>query len=232
LRSTAVKLVLLWSVFCRGACAGDQKEPRDEGVYKIYLHGKEIGSEKFAIATTPAAAHSESAIDFRNPLNTRQRIRITTKLDMHDRFVPQGYELKSEVDGKNGGIRAEFSANQAIFTYSGEGGQRKRGVLVGKEFTALDTNIFHHFIFLARLYDREGPPKQQFEVVIPQEADSGTLTIADLGPDGISFGGKRLETRHLQVDSGSLLIHLWVDDTFRLLKISVPKKDIEVVRVP
>jgi len=37
-------------------------------------------------------------------------------------------------------------------------------------------------------------------------------------------------TRHLLADSGSILIHLWVDDRRVVHKISVPSKGIEVVR--
>jgi hypothetical protein len=95
----------------------------------------------------------------------------------------------------------------------------------------LDTNIFHHFAFLARLFsfDNKGKP-QQFEVIIPQEQESGFVTVSEVGKETLNVGGKKKDTRILQVDSGSLQIRLWIDSQYFLEKISVPGRGIEVIR--
>jgi len=119
-----------------------------------------------------------------------------------------------------------------MFEYNNGSTPTKKGLLVGNDYTILDTNIFHHFIFLVRLYNFDSKEKlQRFEVVIPQEADSGVLKISEANRETLSIGPKKVEARHLQVDSGALLIHLWVDRQLVLLKISVPSSGIEVVRV-
>ncbi len=212
------------------AGSSDQKSTREEGVFKIYLNGKELGTEKYWISVAPESASSGSTLNFRNPYNQRQRIQLETKLQMTDRYVPQSYELKSDVDGKKGAVLGEFGPNEAMFTYSKDGVPRKQGVLVGKAFTVLDTNVFHHYAFLARLYDYSSGKEQQFEVVIPQEYDSGTLKITELTRETIAVHGKRIQAHHLQVDSGSLLLDLWSDDSHVLYKISVPSKGLEVLR--
>ncbi len=104
-------------------------------------------------------------------------------------------------------------------------------MLVGNEFTLLDTNIFHQFAFLARLFmaGAKGKP-QQFEVVIPQEQDSGFVTVSEVGRETLNIAGKKKDTRVLQVDSGSLQIRLWIDNQNYLEKVSVPGRDIDVLR--
>ena len=214
--------------------SGDQKQKdfRETGEFQIYVAGTEIGSEKYAILSSGDTITSSSTLDFHNPSQRHQRIQLETKLEMNSHFVPRSYLLKSDVDGKPGTVRGEFSPNQAMFSYVGaEGPPRKSGILVGNEFTMLDTNVFHHFIFLSRLFNYDSKDKaQRFEVIIPQEEDSGFVTVRQLGMETLTVRGKKVETHHLQVDSGSLQIHLWVDNRRILDKISVPDRQLEVLR--
>jgi len=209
-----------------------QKDFRETGEFKIYAAEKEIGAENYVILSSGDTVTSSSTLDFRNPGNGHQKIQLETRLEMNSRFLPRNYLLKSDVDGKKGRIQGEFSPNQAMFSYiAADGSPRKNGMLVGNEFTVLDTNIFHHFIILSRLFNNDSKYKvQRFEVVVPQEQDSGFVTISQAGKETLTVHGKKVETSHLQVDSGSLQIHLWVDNQRVLDKISVPDRGIEVVR--
>jgi len=56
------------------------------------------------------------------------------------------------------------------------------------------------------------------------------LRISELKGETIEVEGKTIKATHLQVDSGSLLIQLWLDRRGVLRKISVPLRQIEVVR--
>jgi len=228
----ALTAALLICVSARASEEQKQKEYRESGEFKIYSSEKEIGSEKYAILSSGDTVTSSSTLDFRNPGDSHQKIQLETKLEMNTRFVPRNYLLKSDVEGKKGEIRGVFSPNQAMFSYvAADGSPRKSGMLVGNEFTVLDTNIFHHFIFLSRLFNYDSKDKaQRFEVIVPQEQESGFITISQVGKETLNVRGKKLETRHLQVDSGALQIHLWVDNQHFLDKISVPDRGIEVIR--
>ncbi len=229
----AVAAVGLFLASVTAAEASGAKISREEGEFKIFIAGKEIGTEKYIIVSAEDSASSSSVLDFRNPGETHQRVHFTTKLDMNARYVPRAYELKSEVDGKKGSIVGLFKPNEVIFEYHNDGSPKRSGLLVGDEFTLLDTNIFHHFIFLARLFNFDSKEKsQKFEVVIPQEPDSGFLKISDTGKEAVVVQGKKIEAHRLQADSGSLRIQLWVDDQHMLHRIVVKDRDVEVVRVP
>jgi len=218
---------------CSLAAPGaDQKKPaRLEGEYHIMVAGQEIGVERYVIVSTDDAVSSTSILQFRNPADAKQKISLETKLGMDSRYKPLSYELKSEVDGKKGTIQGSFRPNQVVFAYSGGGVSSRSGLLVGEQYTILDTNAFHHFIFLTRLFDygnREKP--QQFEVVIPQEKETGTVKISEIGKEDIQLKEKTISTTHLKMEAGLVTIQLWVDDDRIPRRISLPEKGIEVVQ--
>jgi hypothetical protein len=209
------------------------KLAREEGKFKIFFSGKEIGSERFVIIGSDESASSSSILDFRNPGDQHQGVHIESKLEMGPRYVPKDYQLTSNVDGKKGLIHAEFSPHQVMFEFTGGGTSQKSGLLIGNDCTLLDTNIFHHFIFLARLYKSGSREKtQHFEVVIPQERDNGRITLAELGSETLAMNGKKIEARRIKVDSGSVQINLWVDGDRILQRIAVPSRQIDVFRSP
>jgi hypothetical protein len=212
--------------------AEQPKVSREEGEFDIVVKGGEIGSEKFVIASTGDSTSSTSVLEFRNPSNRNQKIKMESKLEMGLNFLPKDYLLTSDVDGKKGQIHAEFSSHQVMFDLTGDRPGQRSGLLLGDEYTVLDTNIFHHFIFLTRLFASGDHEKtRQFEVVIPQEQDNGKVTLKDMGSEPLSIKGKKADGRRILVDSGSVQIDLWVDRDGILQKISVPSKGIEVLRV-
>jgi hypothetical protein len=213
------------------AKAGTKKRAAEEGEFIIFFSAREIGSEKFAIQSAAEAATSSSVLEFRNPAETRQKVRMETKLEMDGNYVPRSYVLKSEVDGKKGTITGSFAPNQVMFDFDRNGSNRRSGLLLPNRYTLLDSNIYHHFIFLVRLFDFDSKDKtQRFEVVVPQEADSGVLKVSELRRGEMEVRGKKREMRILQLDSGALQMQLWVDKDNTLQKISVPAKGLEVVR--
>ena len=212
--------------------AAAKEVSQEEGEFKIMVGGKEIGTEKYVVALLGDSASSSSLLDFKNPANPEQKVRMESKLDMDGQYRPRSYRLSTDIGGKKGAIAGSFSPNQVMFEYSSGAAPTKKGLLVGKDYTILDTNLFHHFVFLVRLFKFDSKESvQRFEVVIPQEADSGVLKISESNRETLVVNGKKIEAHHLQVDSGALVIHLWVDKQRILHKISVPSSGIEVLRV-
>jgi len=212
------------------AYSEDRKLQREEAQFDIFVDGKKIGQEKYSIAGSGDAIASHSIVNFRNPGNRRQRVQLETQLSMDARYLPQTYQLRTSVDGQKGTISGTFVPGEATFEYRGTGNPRTRGLLVGDRFIVLDTNVFHHFIFVARLFDFSTDKSQSIEVVIPQELDGGVLKIREIGIERLSAGGKKRDLHHLRVDSDLLQIDLWVDDQQTLYKIALPAKQIEVIR--
>jgi hypothetical protein len=203
----------------------------EEGRFDIRVDGREIGSEKFSIAYSADSASSTSVLDFRDPAGGGRMIHIETQLDMNGRYVPRAYQLSLDLEGRKESLTGKFSPGQVLLRTKRGGNSRESGLLVGNRYFVLDTNVFHHFIFIARLFDFDaGEKPQSFEVIVPQEMQNGFLSVSHAGMNKIQVQGKKRNLHHLKVDSGLLLIDLWVDDQRILYKISLAGKQIEVVR--
>ena len=203
----------------------------EEGRFDIYVAESRIGNEHFSVSTAADAVESNSVVEFRDPGNRRRKVRLETRLSMDARFAPRAYVLRTDVDGKKGTVTGTFSADEAAFEYQGGERPLKRGLLVGDRYVILDTNIFHHFVFVARQIDPQQGRARSIEVVIPQELDGGKLKVKDTGLERVAVGGKKMDLHHLEADSGLQLIDLWVDDQKRLHKLAILSKKLEVVRV-
>jgi hypothetical protein len=210
--------------------AKDEVRKPEEAQFKIFVDGKEIGQEDFSIAVSGDTITSHSVVNFKNIGSKRQKVQMESQLNMDGYYKPRTYQLRTNVDGQKGTINGTFAKNEATFEYRGSGNPRQRGMLLGDSFIVLDTNVFHHFIFVVRLFDFSVDKDQSIEVVIPQELDGGMLKISEVGIDRVSIGGKKRDLHRLRADSGVLQIDLWVDDQQTLFKIAVPAKKIEVIR--
>jgi hypothetical protein len=208
-----------------------QKTSREEAEFNISVAGKEIGREKFVIETAGDSVSSRSTTSFHDPANKRQTVKIETELKMDSGFVPRDYQLRTDVDGQKGMMKGTFGQGEVMFEYLVRGNPRKSGLLVGQRYSILDTNVFHHFAFIGRMFDFNSREKtQSMEVVIPQELDNGVLKISDVGKEKVSVGGKKRELHHLKADSGVVQIDLWIDDQRVLYKLALPTRKIEVIR--
>lgn len=204
--------------------------PSEESQFFIYVDGKEIGTENFSIVESGNSIESKSIVSFRDPGNTRKRVRMETRLVMDGRCMPKSYELRTDVEGRKGTVTGTFIPGEADFEYSGEGKVMKRGLMAGDRYIVLDTNVFHHFSFIARVFDFKANDTQYIEAVTPQELDGGKLKVERIGVELVAIRGKKLALHHLRADSGMAYIDLWVDDQQVLYKISLPAKKIEVIR--
>jgi hypothetical protein len=170
-------------------------------------------------------------VAFKNPGSVGQEVKIETQLTMDENYMPQSYRVISSIGGKARETEGAFVPGQATFKYQANGIPQQSGLLLDDYYVALDTNVFHHFIFVGRLVEF-GNLLQSLDVVVPQEMDNGFLEIRDAGLEKIEVHGKKRELHHLKVDSGKLKIDLWVDDNRLLYKIALPGKNIEVLRKP
>ena len=222
-------VLLLLSSISHGA---EQKTFREEAQFEIRVAGREIGQEKFSIQGTDDSVRSHSTMSFQDPADSRQNVKMETELTMDDRFVPTSYQLQTDASGQKGIMRGTFASGQASFEFTAAAGRpSKTGLLVGERYVVLDTNVFHHFVFIARLFDFSSKEKSQsLEVVIPQELQKGLLKVSEIALEKVAIRGKRRELHHLTADSGQVQIDLWVDDQHILYKIAMPVKGIEVVR--
>jgi hypothetical protein len=231
IRNSCSAVVLLIAMLLSFAYGGEKKTSRDEAQFDIYVADKKIGEEKFSVESTPDSIRSNSILNFIDPGKGNQKIQIETKLSMNSQYMPRSYEVKTVAAGRDNPMECTFAPGQVNFKYLAGGKINRSGLLVGDRYVILDTNVFHHYIFVTRLFDFSSAAKSQpVEVVVPQEMDKGILKVSKVGVEKVSLRGKSKELNHLRADSGPLMIDLWVDDKHTLYKIAIPAKRIEAIR--
>jgi hypothetical protein len=224
--SLLLGILLPHEIFCV-----DKKPSQEEGRFDILVAGKEIGQERFSITRSDDSVSGHSTMNFRDPAGQHGSVQIETQLTMDSQYMPRNYQVQTVMGGRKQIVKGTFVPSQAMFEYRADGVPGKSGLLVGDRYVILDTNVFHHFIFIARLFNlSSGGKAQSIEAVIPQEMDAGILKIIDVGTEKVSLRGKNRELHRLKVDSGPLQIDLWVDENHFLYKIALPAKQLEVIR--
>jgi len=122
------------------AKSADQKTWSDDAVFMIFVDGQKIGQEKFSIKASENSVVGSSTVEFKTP-GSKKRVRIETEEATDERFVPQRYLMKKDIDGKKGSLNGIFVPGQAHFSYPVEGRQAESGLLVGDRYSLLDENI-------------------------------------------------------------------------------------------
>jgi hypothetical protein len=203
----------------------------EESRFRIFVNDAEVGQEQFSITHSGGDLKSNSTLEFKTTGLRRQHVRIETQLVADKNFLPKSYHVRTDADGNKSAISATFAPGQATFEFLANGSPRKSGIIVGDRFWVLDTNVFHHFLFIAQQFDLNQIDKtQSFEVVIPQELNVGVLKVRWAGSETVSINGKSRNLNRLVADTGAAQIHLWIDEKKILHKIAFPAKRIEAVR--
>ncbi|MGH9774817.1 MAG: hypothetical protein ACRD50_07700 [Candidatus Acidiferrales bacterium] len=221
-------VALCAAAFLSTASARAQSAPlvAEKGKFHILLGGQELGKEDFEISRDGDfwVARGETTV----PDENGQAIKVKGTLRLKADGSPAHYEWSTH-GPKNASSTVEFEGQTVNVQLNVEGASRpvvNKFVFNAGAIVVLDNNMFNQYAILARLYDWTKKGSQTFSVLIPQEMTPGSITVESLGPQ--MSGNDKLET--LRVKTEDAEIFLYVDDSHRLVKISVPSSNAEVTR--
>lgn len=219
-------LVLLLAAF-PGALAASAAET-ESGVFLILSEGRRIGAEKFTVTRGLAGFEAEGELQLEPPGGPKVSERCSLRLDANLR--PSSYERRQEAP-KKGTLTAKFETSGTTLTSQTEAGtQDQIFYLPDHDLVVLDTNFFHHYAFLIRLYNRSGPGPQPFTVFIPQEALPGTISLAFQGKESVPVGNTTEELDHFQVTTEEVKIEIWATPEGEIQRLLIPQANLEIVR--
>lgn len=224
--------------------AADQKDKKpaaskvwDSGTFSIYMNGKRVGTEKFHIeqrADVNVATSEIKVDDGTNKAVQTAEMQITPKGELRSYVwrstVPQKEE--SSVEPKD----------QLLVEHVVPADQKKIDVphILPSNTIILDDNFFSQRELLVLRYLATGCvwKKEQgricepshFGILVPHQHAAGEAVIALLGQEKIIVKGQSVDVNKLKLDSDGVTWLLWVGDDFKVLKMSVPATNIEVVR--
>lgn len=210
----------------------------DSGSFGIFVNGKRVGTEKFTIeqrGSEMSVATSEITVD-------DGRSKITQTAEMH--VAPNG-ELLSYV-WKGLTPQKEQSTvepkDQLLVEHVVPADQKKTDVpyILPASTVILDDNFFSHRELLVWRYLATGcvvKPNEgrmcgpsRFGVLVPHQHTSASAVMDLTGREKITIKGQEQELNKFKLESDGVVWNLWVNDDFKVIKMSVPASNVEVVR--
>jgi hypothetical protein len=230
----------------------------DSGSFGIFMNGKRVGTETFNITETPNAdqarsystASSEIKFDDGHFKATQTaEMQVTAKGELRSynwhATVPQKEEASVE------------PKDEMLVEHITPADQKKLDVphMLPLSTIILDDNFFSQREVLLWWYLANGCRRQdnalvcgtgKFVILVPRQHLSGNATLELLGPGKVMIKGVERELNKVKLDmtgpqsltwlndqgrdSDSAQWVLWVDDQYRVIKMTVAGTNVEVVR--
>lgn len=203
----------------------------ESGSFKIFFGGEEIGQERFQIAEEGSRIKASAETRLTVERDQEKVVFVIRPVLQFSRFFePISYEVIQEAGSNRTKARVNFGPNSSEAVYDSGKETDTRQIALRKDVMILDDNVFHQYIILAKRYDFAKGGIQEFSAFVPQQFIAGSVSVSDKGMESVQVGGRSLRLQHLLVDTGELQIDLWLNEKRELLKLAVPKSNVEVVR--
>jgi hypothetical protein len=203
----------------------------DQGVFQLFLAGRRIGSEKFAIQCTADQISARAETEFQIDREGKTvLIKTSSALVLNSQLVPLTYSWNMK-SPQASSLEADFRTKPAKLRYrtvSGESDERDFSLL--PDIVLIDNNVFHHFELLAERYRLTPGGKQVFRAFVPQDALPGELSVEGNERDAMKVRGQSKEFQHLVVTTDLAQIDLWSDEQHHLQRVLIRTAQLEAVR--
>jgi hypothetical protein len=243
-----IRIVAFLLAFCLAsmAHAADKKEQAksasstiDSGSFSVIIKGQRVATETFTVQQQNGVSIIKSQLKLTagdDPASQKSDLEIT----------PGGELLRYEWSQASGGSLSVAPSNDFLtekITASSTGKTAEHAFLMPSTSAILDNNFFVHREVLAWRYlaaeckteggnlkCQQGPG--DFGVLIPQDRTSIHVRMELVGKEKVSIRGAERQLLRLNLKGENFEWALWVDDQdqFKLMRISIPADDTEVVR--
>lgn len=208
----------------------------DAGTFGVFLNGKRIGTEKFHIeqGSELGTITSEIKVDDGN-----SKAEQSAEMQIAANGELRVYKWHSTVPAKEESIVEP--KEQLLVEHLTEADQKKRDVpyLLPLSTVILDDNFFSHRELLIWRYLASGcVPRDNtlacgpshFGVLVPRQHMAANTTVELVGRDKITVKNTEREFNKVKIDADGVQWLVWVDDSYKVIKMSIPSGNIEVWR--
>jgi hypothetical protein len=206
-----------------------QSGTADSGVFEIFASNNPIGTESFRIQRSDSGWQVSSELQLDTGGGKKASESATLVLDAALR--PVSY-LRKQQAPLTGELSVQFGTSETtlIATAGGSEPQEQVFYLPANDLVVLDTNFFHQYTLLLRMYNRETAGAQPFHVFIPQEALPGTISLQYGGREAVGTGRQAADLDHYQAVTDELQIEIWATPQGAIQRLSIPQANLDVVR--
>jgi hypothetical protein len=226
------------------AASGKDKDSPDQmvdsGSFGVFITGRRIATETFSIRQTGSGSSVNS--EFKSEAGTDKAAQ-TSDLELNGGGELKKYEWKEISPGQS---QAVVVPNESFlterFTNNPQEKQHEQPFLMPASTSILDDYFFIQrevlaWKFLATSCKQEKgelkcPLKQrtQFGTLNPHARASMPVSVEFAGKEKVTIRGAERELNRLDLKSDTGDWTLWLDDQFKLQRISIPVDNTEVVR--
>ena len=237
LRLACVVALCVSAPLFAGSKEKDQKKIVDSGKFGIFVGGNRVGTESFTVEQTMSGSqtHCDLTID-------QGGQKIEQRSDMT--LAPNGdllrYEWKEISPGKASSVVTPDDKFLLEHLYSGDKAKPfDRPFLMPASTVILDDFFFTHRELLAWRYIgttcklSDGScnlTKTKFGGLVPHTATPIAVNIEYKGPEKITIRGQEQQLRRFDLDADGVIWSMWMDDSYKILRILVPQNQTEVLR--
>ena len=234
--SCALMLALSLSGIALANEKGGDGQKVDSGSFGVFMNGRRVGTETFSI--TQNANGSVIQSEFKAEGSAGQAVQ-NSELQLTATGEIRRYEWKELSPGKGQSV---VVPNDQLLTQKWSAGpqekQQEQPYLLPASTTILDDYFFVQREVLAWKYlalacpqgKAEPCQRMQFGTLNPRQHTPASVSMTYLGPETEAKGDtkQKLHKMELKSEVGNWLI--WLDDQFKVLRISIPSEKTEVVR--
>jgi hypothetical protein len=208
----------------------------DAGSFGIFVNGKRIGTETFRIEEKAdiSIANSQIKVDDGN-----QKADQTSEMQI----TPKG-ELRLYTWKSIGPVKEESVVepkDEFLVQHVTPADFKKQDIpyILPLATVVLDDNFFSHREILVWRYLATGCLRKDeqltcgpshFGILVPRQHTSGSVVMELVGMEKTKVKGVDIDLNKIKLDSDGVQWILWVDDQYKVLKMSVPASNVEVVR--
>jgi hypothetical protein len=220
---------------------GGKKAPStkvvDAGSFGVFMNGKRIATEKFHIEQGADIGTITSEIKLDDGTTKAEQ---TAEMHVAANGELRLYKWRSTVPNKEESVIEP--KNEFLVEHLTGADQKKRDVpyILPLSTVVLDDNFFSQRELLIWRYLASGcvPKENQlacgpshFGILVPRQHLATNTTVELLGRDTITtLKGAARELNKIKLDADGVSWLIWVDDDYKVLKMSIPSGHVEVWR--
>lgn len=237
IRCTAVLVLGFSSLFANAKGKEPSAKVVDSGKFGIFVNGTRVGTETFQIeqTATGSATHCDLQVE-------QAGTRIEQKSDMT--LAANGdllrYEWKELSPGKASNVVVPENNFLIERLYNGEKTKPfERPFMLPPSTVILDDFFFTHRELLAWRFvfgsckQNEAQcnlPKTKFGGLVPHTGTPVVANIEFIGIEKILLKGAQVDLRHFELEVDGVKWSLWMDDSYKVQRLTIPENNTEVVR--
>lgn len=195
----------------------------DEGSFRLFRDGEQVGREQFSIRKKPVADGFALVATATITMGGRH---IAPSLTTDTSGTPLSYDVEvRDGDRLEQRVQCTVTAGRFVERIETPSGTTNREMRLAPGTIVLDDDVVHHFFFVARAAARATAGRALPLIVPRREArDSVRIRAGASGPVEVGNGNATVTARHLTVADGGILAELWVDAAGRILRLEIPSK--------